>query len=519
MVKLVAKLLEINNYNQIKNEFEELFLSHPNYPSLFAITDSLDLLSVENIAVNVPKDQLLDMPESFLAFFKNNLVLVNKTNKAIKITNQNDNAQNISYDAFASDWNGIIVAIEPNENSVKETNYNLKELKYGLPLLVLALLSIFSNRYNFFDFVFLGTSITGLIISVFVIQEKFGIKNEIASKFCNIGAITSCDSVIKSEKNKFLKWGNFYQWPIIFFSTSVASLLLQPSNSSAFIGFLSLISFPVLFYSIWMQKFQIKKWCVLCLAISFLLITQGLTWVFLSGFTLNFTSSIFFMFFALLASMYFIWKLIKPIIHNTINAQAELKQMIKFKRNYSLLSFLSKEIPSPEGFEDLKSLDFGNKESSLHLSIIISPSCGHCHKVFKDSFNLVSKFPDRVFLRVLFNINPENNNNPYKVIADILMALNKTEPLKVEEAISDWHIKKLDLKQWTEKWNTIPLNPSISQNLQEQYDWCLKNEFNYTPVKIINGKQFPNGYELSDLKYFLNDFEEENKFLETIHHN
>ena len=49
----------------------------------------------------------------------------------------------------------------------------------------------------------------------------------------------------------------------------------------------------------------------------------------------------------------------------------------------------------------------------------------------------------------------------------------------------------------------------IQTQVQNQYYWCLKNEFNYTPVKIINGNQFPDGYGISELKYFINDFHQE----------
>ena len=49
----------------------------------------------------------------------------------------------------------------------------------------------------------------------------------------------------------------------------------------------------------------------------------------------------------------------------------------------------------------------------------------------------------------------------------------------------------------------------ITQEIQKQYEWCSKNNFNYTPVKTVNERVFPNEYELSELKYFLNDFVEE----------
>jgi hypothetical protein len=48
----------------------------------------------------------------------------------------------------------------------------------------------------------------------------------------------------------------------------------------------------------------------------------------------------------------------------------------------------------------------------------------------------------------------------------------------------------------------------VKQEINKQYEWCSKNNFNYTPVKIVNESLFPNEYELNELKCFLNDFAE-----------
>ena len=85
MIKLVDKYLDLNNFLNAKKEFEDLFLSHPNYPSLFAITDSLNILSIDNIVIKVPKEQLHELPNSFLAIFNNDLVLVDKTESSVVI--------------------------------------------------------------------------------------------------------------------------------------------------------------------------------------------------------------------------------------------------------------------------------------------------------------------------------------------------------------------------------------------------------------------------------------------------
>lgn len=516
MLKLVQKFLQINKYSEVKNEFKDLFLSHPNYPSLFAITDSLDLLSVENAAVRVSKEQIENLPSNFLAYFKDELTLVERTKEFVRIDTNKKTGQKISYDNFLLDWNGVIVAIEPN-NVVARENFKseYKDVKYFMPLLVLFGFSFFYNTYSAFSLVFLITSLLGLIVSVFIVQEKLGFKTNIISKFCNLTTNTSCSSVLNFDSNTN-KWINFSDLPLIFFGASFLAILLRPLDSTIFIGFLSLLAIPIIVTSIWIQKFEIQKWCVMCLVVSFLIFSQSIIWFSSDLFTLSFSLTSIFPFLFALVLLTSAWLLIKPVVRNVLNSDNNVKELKKFKRNYSLLNFLSKKIPNANGLEDLRGLHFGNRNAGVKLSIVLSPSCGHCHKTFQEAFDLVLKFPDRIFLNILFNVNPENAENPYKIVVERLLTINRATPGKIVEAISDWHIKKMELKKWLKKWHTEPVSMMINQEIQKQYEWCSKNNFNYTPVKIVNEKLYPEEYELNELKYFLNDFVEEVEVLEKI---
>jgi len=493
----------------VKNEFKDLFLSHPNYPSLFAITDSLDLLSVENAAVRVSKEQIENLPSNFLAYFKDELTLVERAKEFVRIDTSKKAGQKISYDNFLLDWNGVIVAIEPNNVVARENFKNeYKDAKYFAPLLILFGFSFFYNSYNVFSLVFLIASILGLIVSVFIVQEKLGFVTNIISKFCNLTTNTSCSSVINfgGDNNK---WISFSDLPLIFFGSSFLSILLQPLESAVFVGFLSLLAIPVIVTSIWIQKFEIQKWCVMCLMVSFLVFAQSVIWFASDLFTLSFSIASIFPFLFSLILITSIWLVVKPVVKNILNSDNNVKELKKFKRNYSLLNFLSKKIPYAAGLEDLRGLHFGNRSAAIKLTIVLSPSCGHCHKTFQEAFDLVLRFPDKIFLNILFNVNPENVENPYKIVVERLLTINRATPGKIVEAISDWHIKKLGLKKWLKKWHTEPVSMMINQEIQKQYEWCSKNNFNYTPVKIVNEKLFPNEYELQELKYFLTDFVEE----------
>ena len=329
MTKLIKRYLDLNNYSNSKNDFEEAFLSHPNYPSIFAITDTLNLLNIDNLAVKVPKEQLIELPDLFMAVFNDNLVLVHKTILTVIIENDKKK-ETISFNDFLNGWNEIIVFIEPNTTVFSNTKINNNKLFLQvLPILFLISLSLFNNHYSFSNFILLFLSLSGLILSIFIVQEKLGIKNEIVSKICNINPKSSCEDVIKSTKSQLNKWLGFSDLPLLFFSVNVLSILILPQQSSFFVGYLSLLAMPFLLYSVWIQKFQIKKWCILCLLVAAVIFVQGLIFLTtnfkLSNF--NFTLLSKYLFYTVLVTS--IWFFIKPILEAKIKIELEIDGLKK----------------------------------------------------------------------------------------------------------------------------------------------------------------------------------------------
>ena len=277
MINIVKKYLDECKFSNKKENFEDLFLSHPNYPSVFAITDSLDMLSIENIAIKIPKEQFDELPESFLAMFNDAMVLVSKSTTSVTVETEVGKRQKLTFNEFLSSWNEVVLAIEPNTNPILNTKKtNLKWLLYILPITLLIVLSVTYNKYSLNSSLLLITSLIGLLISVFIVQEKLGIKNEMVSKFCNINPNTSCQTVIQSNKSDFNQWVGFSDLPLLFFSMSFLAIIIQPESSSNIVGHMSLLSIPIVGYSIWLQKMKLKKWCVLCLGVSGVMVIQSL---------------------------------------------------------------------------------------------------------------------------------------------------------------------------------------------------------------------------------------------------
>ncbi|UOK43460.1 MULTISPECIES: vitamin K epoxide reductase family protein [Flavobacterium] len=514
MTDLIEKYLTINHYSEQKKDFLDLYASHPNYPSVFAITDTLDSLSIPNVAIKIPKEQFIELPDSFLTIFKQSMVLVLKSDISVTIEFEDGKGRNLSFNEFLTDWGQVVIAIEPNEvmNDASKS-LNIKRLRYVAPVIVLVAFSLIYNEYSTTSLILLLTSLLGLGTAVLILQEKFGYANGMVSKICTINSNTSCNSLIQSDSDK--KWIQFSDLPFLFFGISVMSIIIQPQDAALIVGIISILSLPVILYSIWLQKVQLRKWCVLCLMVSFIVITQSL--FFGIGTQMSFSFSSIQLFDFLFSVFFFasIWMVVKPIFEAKIAAEKEIVRLIKFKRNHKLFMHLTKEIPNSLGFDQLKGLSFGNKQADIQLTIIISPSCVHCHKVFEDAYKLMTKFPERVFLKVLFNINPENDENPYRTVVENLLVIGNSFPEKALAAITDWHIEKMELDEWKAKWADNVIGIKTREQIQQQYNWCRENGFNYTPVKVINDKLFPDGYEIDELRYFLNEFSEESVSLGT----
>lgn len=511
MINIVKKYLSKNNYSHLKNDFEGYFLSHPNYPSLFAITDSLEMLAIENVALKIPKEQFVELPNIFIALFKEELALVSKKDNSVIIETEKGKKKNLPSEEFLKDWNQVIVVIEPNayQNKLLMKNSYSKALLYILLFMLLVFLSFFLFNFSSLNFAVLSSTIIGLVLSILILQEKYGIKTEFGSKLCNINVNASCESVIDSNRSQIVKGLSFYDLPILFFGINFLSILIDPINSTLIILALSLISVPFLFYSIWLQKIVLKKWCVLCLAVSSIIFIQG-TFCFLQSHflkSLSFSDCLVYLQSVILITSS--WFLIRSIIENNIKLKGELGAYKRIKRDFKVFKSLMKRIEILEGFENLKGIEYGDLNAPIKVTLFLSPSCGHCHQTFRDAKNLFDLYPKTLYLNILFNINPENSGNKYLTVVETLLTLNSRDAVKAKEALNDWHGQNSNLESWKLKWAVKSYDMIANNQIFKQYQWCVVNKLNFTPIKIVNNELFPNEYVLEDLKYFINNYEAE----------
>ena len=183
-----------------KTYFRQQLKTHPEYPSLLSITDTLDELGIANTAIKIEKEQLHEIPTPFIAHLEHDF--------GEFVTIKNRDKLDKQFPGFFDRWDGVVLIGEkPDpwrhvENSEWIRKEKMKEKAALLTLSILALFIILSIRISFsWVYIVLAfVAVTGVFISWLIASKDIGIENKMAEQLC--GEDADCDSVIHSGKER-----------------------------------------------------------------------------------------------------------------------------------------------------------------------------------------------------------------------------------------------------------------------------------------------------------------------------
>ncbi|MEL6811426.1 MAG: vitamin K epoxide reductase family protein, partial [Bacteroidota bacterium] len=319
MEKLITELLYSSNIFSIEeNDFNLQLLSHSEYPSLKAVTDTLDYFGVENIAANVPKDALRQLPDYFLAIVDTGphqeLALVRKKKEKILLNTQAGKKKKYSAQDFKSKWNGTIIAIEKETEKEKPLK-RMVNMKLIATLVIIAMsltVLIISNTTIPLLFHF-ALSLIGTGVSYSVLKEDLGVKDEVTAKVCGVISkkTDGCSAVIQSRAGKLPFGIGLGDISMVFFVSMICLTFFTGFHNSLLYA-ISILSIPFILFSYYVQAITLKQWCLLCLIISAVLISQFV--VLQIAFTgWDFSLPYILKAFALFSSTAVIWSFIKKL--------------------------------------------------------------------------------------------------------------------------------------------------------------------------------------------------------------
>lgn len=489
------------------------FLSHPYYPSLLSITDTLEELGIESYAMQIEKIKLdkISMPFLVHDFIKSEFVLITNGKEQLKPGTE-----------LEKNWNGTILLAEasPEWHHKDNTIRRKKEKSFLRKIVIITSLlltaPVLSGLLYWPVAGFYFSSLFGLFISILIIQKEMGLRNHFTDRICHLGSNTDCMAVIKSNKGKIFQWLNWGDVGIIYFSSVlVLSLSFLMNNNSAG-GIYALVTlglsvFPFSFFSIYYQWRVIKKWCPLCLFIIIALIIQFIIALPLANSLLNnglnalIVSGAFFFSACIISVNSVVWLLvIKPIIGKVEELDNKNHSLMRFKRNPEVFnSFLSAQRKvDTKPFE--KDLQLGNPESPIQVIMASNPYCQPCAKAHELLARLVRK--GKIGLTIRFAIETENTTNKgTAAVMGILSGLAGNTPDNMELILAEWY-KSMDLDQFKSEF-CFDQSANVSAAVKDHILWSKKSNVVATPTIFVNGYEVPGKYSVEDLSRILGGYE------------
>lgn len=504
-----------------KDEILFQIQSHPNFPSLLSISDTLTFFNINNGALRIEASQIDLLPDQFMALLKEAnsesqfYYIYKKGEKYITIKDKI--SYEIDREELESRWLDLIFLIEKPD--VEHTN-SIKSQRVLNVLIILCILLFlplyFRSNYSISILLFLLFPSVGILFSIAALKELFGTKNNFINRFCNITTSTDCTAVVASNKWTLFTIINFSDLSIVFFSSQLFALItfLVSGNLLEYVAIqkiLLIISTPVIILSLYYQKFVEKKWCPICLVIaSIILLEIGYLFLVVTiRIPISVNSLVLYAYVILIIIT--LWILLK----NTLSKQKDLKEFQinanRLLRNYTVFKHTLTaspriEIPSHVG------MVLGNPESNAQITIITNPFCGHCKEVHEIINAILEKHGDDLRVKIIFKTAFELDTEEIKLFFQILMTiyLEKGEK-KFTEALSDFFASKN-----VEAWNQTYQVPIDSEKVDHIYSvmnhWCLENQINYTPEVFLNGFKYPSEYEKENLTFYISDFIEDTHF-------
>lgn len=523
------------NVNVTKTTLKKDLVEHPNYPSLLSISDVIKTYGVDSVSIKTDFKNLVTFNTPFIAHTsstKNTHLTFSVVKKidqdTVDIFNPSIRLyEKLSINNFERIFKGVVLLAEKEEISGE---FNFKEksrielqkkvysflLAYIIPILTLIyLLQSILNKQQFtlYNILFTLLSLLGSAICVLLLLYEIDQQNPILKEACQINSKANCSAILNSKASKLFG----ISWSIIgstFFGGMLLSILTVGSlNIDVFIllAWLSILSLPYIFFSIYYQYKIAKQWCVLCLAIQMILFLLFLCSYFgnilINPFRLKEAYTIFM---GVGVSFSFVWLSLMLLIPALVKAKLTRIKTIelqKFKHdNFVFENLLKKQKYIPDLANSL-GLIIGNPNAKHTITKICNPYCGPCRRAHPMVEELMTNNTN-IKLQLIFSVEEGHDNYFIDTVILFLSIASKSNQSLLIQALHDWYSGKFtNYNEFAKYYNEyLPESKTLfKRQTLEMRQWCIQNEIFATPTFFVNGCQLPNLYTVADLKYFFWD--------------
>ncbi|WP_422859912.1 vitamin K epoxide reductase family protein [Flagellimonas sp. S174] len=492
--------LKALNIKVSSSELKLQLFSHPYTPSLFAVSETLNFLKIDNVAAEVEHRQLEYLPDNFIALINDDgkeeyFAHVKKLKRSIQL---NEQRGHISYEDFCKMWSGVVLIAEKNDEKRRNTLTKNSIILYTLLLIPLI---FFWSKPLILIYGILG--IIGLVLSEEIFKTTNQVDSYLADKICgNEEKGKGCSTVLNDTRYRLFSF-SLNDFLFSFFISTLVYTLWNTIFDVTHI-LLYVVAFLMVCATIFIQKFIVKSWCRLCLLSSFCIIGQAIL-VFVHNFYIQkevvlyseagsfvAKATIFVFLFTLSLLMVDQYRRLRK---NNYQMTKDVIELLRFKRSPKVVSQMISSGKKISSFIDLNPLGHNNTEAHHIIRLVISTTCNFC----KDSFNQFYEYylnnKDDNEYQIIFNHFEEKNSKRNRVAVSLINIYRNNGFDALMQSLNQWFNERHNstfLEEYL--WKTEDENV---YTLHQQRAWCKKNELFHTPILIIDEVVISEYYDAS----------------------
>ena len=552
--KTVLALLKKNRLFVDPDRFGKELNSHPDYPALNAVTDTLQLFGIESAVVHVSSDDLEKNGVPALVHLparRNPLVLLEEVDCNRVVVYDYHTRERLVYTprTFRSVWNGIALytaaaeepdglisfgknilffgkkedrlpagEIEKNLASVRGL-FSFFRTKYGagcrwlaVVLLLSAGLFLFYRQTRPLDAVYyawLALKGLGLAVCIALVRHELDLSGAALDKLCSLAPSFSCSAVLHSKAAKLFEAIRLADLGMVYFAGGILLLMQAAWNPDAsgfipILACLALLSVAYVFFSLLYQQLVVKKWCPLCLSVLLVLLAEAGIAASLfrsSAYQLSSLTSWLWcgwVFLAVAGAWYGLYRLVESRVRLG-KKETDYLRLIKNRRVRQAL--LQTDPAVDTGSLPLQTGAASAAEVPVTVTAVLSLFCAPCGQVCRSLLEL-----PRDLAAVDFCLIPPTDretDSSYQLTGYFYGIYLERGETVFRRALSMW-LYRTDAALLRRRFPLLP--EAVSEGLawaKKQKAWTVRQQVVATPAVWIGRKKLPDFVQADDMLYFV----------------
>ena len=410
-------LISLNVQHSI-SFLEDCLLSHPEYPSILSVSDTLKKYEVDCLVLRIDSSKLEDLPKpaivqiSITGINLFHVLLEFSNEKAVYLNDKNGLVEN-TRDDFLAMWTGIYLmpktselSAEPNidkvlaKRKIRTLSITATAIFLTLWFLIelLKLATVYTAEIIFFAVFYAIVKLLGLATATMLLWYEVDRYNPVLRSICSGHKKVDCDSVLSSRYANIINGQlSLSSLAFAYFFGSFCYLLFNHFSIEFFsiMAFLSFATLPCIMASFFYQFAIIKQWCKFCIAIQVILVAEIITALGGSFHLQHFRLDMLPMLISLLIIPVIVWKWLKPLLENEKEAKLVERELNRIKGNPNVFQGLLAKTRKIRTKANNLGIIIKNEKAKFNVLKVCNPYCGPCSKAHLALEELVNDKKDK----------------------------------------------------------------------------------------------------------------------------